>query len=148
MFCRRFGSWPVAIHVGNKYRTVLEGPICKGNRITGWHTDTVQMKGVARRFPIGFSAFAFNTTMLWDPQRWNHPSMDSVAVHSGGRGGLQVSERTRARECIWQAHHGDRPGHDLDLVTMQGPVHILNSEFVPLNTARANCLSLTIHGKS
>jgi putative beta-1,4-xylosyltransferase IRX9 len=70
---------------------VLEGPICKGNRVTGWHTDTIQRKGGARRFPIGFSAFAFNTTMLWDPQRWNRPPMDSVAVHSGGRGGLQVS---------------------------------------------------------
>jgi putative beta-1,4-xylosyltransferase IRX9 len=91
MFCRRFGSWPVAIHAGNKYRVALQGPICKGNRVTGWHTDTVQRKGAVRRFPIGFSAFAFNTTMLWDPQRWNRPPMDSVAVHSGGRGGLQVS---------------------------------------------------------
>ncbi|XP_062180386.1 probable beta-1,4-xylosyltransferase GT43E [Phragmites australis] len=89
---RRFGTWPVATHVGTKYRAVLEGPICKGNRVTGWHTvQTVQKKGVTRRFPIGFSAFAFNTTMLWDPQRWNRPPMDSVAVHSGGRGGLQES---------------------------------------------------------
>jgi hypothetical protein len=88
---KRFGSWPVAIHAGNKYRVALQGPICKGNRVTGWHTDTVQRKGAVRRFPIGFSAFAFNTTMLWDPQRWNRPPMDSVAVHSGGRGGLQES---------------------------------------------------------
>ncbi|GJM89721.1 hypothetical protein PR202_ga05935 [Eleusine coracana subsp. coracana] len=88
---RRFGSWPVAIHVGTKYRPILEGPICKGNRVTGWHTDTVQRKGAARRFPIGFSAFAFNSTMLWDPQRWNRPPMDSVVVHTGGRGGLQES---------------------------------------------------------
>ncbi|XP_062232120.1 probable beta-1,4-xylosyltransferase GT43E [Phragmites australis] len=86
---RRFGTWPVAIHVGTKYRAVLEGPICKGNRVTGWHT--IQKKGVTRRFPIGFSAFAFNSTMLWDPQRWNRPPMDSVIVHSGGRGGLQES---------------------------------------------------------
>jgi putative beta-1,4-xylosyltransferase IRX9 len=58
----------------------------------GWHTvQTVQKKSSTRRFPIGFSAFAFNSTMLWDPQRWNRPPMDSVMVHSGGRGGLQVS---------------------------------------------------------
>ncbi|KAL6848652.1 hypothetical protein ACP4OV_021235 [Aristida adscensionis] len=88
---RRFGAWPVAVHAGTKYRVVVEGPICKGNRVTGWHTNMIQKKGVARRFPIGFSAFAFNTTMLWDPQRWNRPPMDSVAVHSGGRGGLQES---------------------------------------------------------
>ncbi|PUZ64821.1 hypothetical protein GQ55_3G173700 [Panicum hallii var. hallii] len=89
---RRFGSWPVAIHVGTKYRAVLEGPICKGSRVTGWHTvQTVQKKSMTRRFPIGFSAFAFNSTMLWDPQRWNRPAMDSVIVHSGGRGGLQES---------------------------------------------------------
>uniref|UniRef100_A0A0A9F836 Glycosyltransferases n=1 Tax=Arundo donax TaxID=35708 RepID=A0A0A9F836_ARUDO len=86
---RRFGTWPVAIHVGTKYRAILEGPVCKGNRVTGWHT--IQKKGTARRFPIGFSAFAFNSTMLWDPQRWNRPPMDSVMVHSGGRGGLQES---------------------------------------------------------
>ncbi|KAG8069342.1 hypothetical protein GUJ93_ZPchr0005g15018 [Zizania palustris] len=30
-------------------------------------------------------------TMLWDPQRWNHPPLDSVIIHSGGRGGLQES---------------------------------------------------------
>ncbi|CAN6359188.1 unnamed protein product [Urochloa humidicola] len=89
---RRFGSWPVAIHVGTKYRAILEGPICKGSRVTGWHTvQTVQKKSMTRRFPIGFSAFAFNSTMLWDPQRWNRPAMDSVIVHSGGRGGLQES---------------------------------------------------------
>lgn len=63
--------------------------MCKGNRITGW--NTIQKKGAPRRFPIGFSGFAFNSTMLWDPQRWNRPAMDSVIVHSGGRGGLQVS---------------------------------------------------------
>ncbi|KAL5232228.1 hypothetical protein ABZP36_031004 [Zizania latifolia] len=86
---RRFGTWPVAIHTGIKYRVVLEGPVCKGNRVTGW--NTIQKKGVARRFPISFSGFAFNSTMLWDPQRWNRPPMDSVIVHSGGRGGLQES---------------------------------------------------------
>ncbi|KQK04923.1 probable glucuronosyltransferase Os05g0559600 [Brachypodium distachyon] len=86
---RRFGTWPVAIHDGSKYRVVLEGPVCKGNRITGW--NTIQKKGAPRRFPIGFSGFAFNSTMLWDPQRWNRPALDSVIVHSGGRGGLQES---------------------------------------------------------
>lgn len=92
LFCRRFGAWPVAIHTGIKYRVVLEGPICKGNRVTGWNTiQNIQKKSAVRRFPVGFSGFAFNSTMLWDPERWNRPPMDSVIVHSGGRGGLQVS---------------------------------------------------------
>ncbi|BAD73380.1 3-beta-glucuronosyltransferase-like [Oryza sativa Japonica Group] len=86
---RRFGTWPVAIHVGTKYRVVLEGPVCKGNQVTGWHTN--QRRGVSRRFPIGFSGFAFNSTILWDPQRWNSPTLESIIVHSGGRGGLQES---------------------------------------------------------
>ncbi|CAL4974772.1 unnamed protein product [Urochloa decumbens] len=86
---RRFGTWPVAIHVGARYRVVLEGPLCKGNQVTGWHTN--QRRGVPRRFPIGFSGFAFNSTILWDPQRWNSPTLESIILHSGGRGGLQES---------------------------------------------------------
>ncbi|KAL5221128.1 hypothetical protein ABZP36_025841 [Zizania latifolia] len=86
---RRFGTWPVATHVGTKYRVVLEGPLCKGNQVTGWHTN--QRRGVSRRFPIGFAGFAFNSTILWDPHRWNSPTLESIIVHSGGRGGLQES---------------------------------------------------------
>ncbi|XP_062206491.1 probable beta-1,4-xylosyltransferase IRX9L [Phragmites australis] len=86
---RRFGTWPVAIHVGAKYRVVLEGPLCRGNQVTGWHAN--QRRGVPRRFPIGFSGFAFNSTILWDPQRWNSPTLESIILHSGGRGGLQES---------------------------------------------------------
>ncbi|XP_066314726.1 probable beta-1,4-xylosyltransferase IRX9L [Miscanthus floridulus] len=86
---RRFGTWPVATHVGARYKVVLEGPICRGNQVTGWHTN--QRRGVPRRFPIGFSGFAFNSTILWDPQRWNSPTLESIILHSGGRGGLQES---------------------------------------------------------
>ncbi|KAL6845295.1 hypothetical protein ACP4OV_024790 [Aristida adscensionis] len=86
---RRFGTWPVAVHAEAKYRVVLEGPLCSGNQVTGWHTN--QRRGVARRFPIGFSGFAFNSTILWDPQRWNSPTLESIILHSGGRGGLQES---------------------------------------------------------
>nr|CAI93179.1 glycosyltransferase [Saccharum officinarum] len=86
---RRFGTWPVATHVGSRYKVVLEGPICRGNQVTGWHTN--QRRGVPRRFPIGFSGFAFNSTILWDPQRWNSPTLESIILHSGGRGGLQES---------------------------------------------------------
>jgi len=88
IFCRRFGTWPLAIHVGARYRVVLEGPLCRGSQVTGWHTN--QRRGVPRRFPIGFSGFAFNSTILWDPQRWNSPTLESIILHSGGRGGLQV----------------------------------------------------------
>ncbi|KQK09166.1 probable glucuronosyltransferase Os01g0675500 [Brachypodium distachyon] len=86
---RRFGTWPVATHVGTKYRVALEGPLCKGDQVTGWHTN--QGRGVLRRFPIGFSGFAFNSTILWDPKRWKSPTLESIILHSGGRGGLQES---------------------------------------------------------
>lgn len=86
---RRFGTWPVATHVGARYKVVLEGPVCRGNQVTGWHTN--KRGGVPRRFPIGFSGFAFNSTILWDPQRWNSPTLESIILHSGGRGGLQES---------------------------------------------------------
>ncbi|VAH79114.1 unnamed protein product [Triticum turgidum subsp. durum] len=86
---RRFGTWPVATHVGTKYKLVLEGPLCKGDQVTGWHTN--QRSSIPRRFPIGFSGFAFNSTILWDPKRWKSPTVGSIILHSGGRGGLQVS---------------------------------------------------------
>lgn len=86
---RRFGTWPVATHIGSRYKVVLEGPVCSGNQVTGWHTN--QRRGVPRRFPVGFSGFAFNSTILWDPQRWNSPTLESIILHSGGRGGLQES---------------------------------------------------------
>jgi hypothetical protein len=38
MFLRCFGSWPAVIHVGTNYRAVLEGPICKGNRVMRCNT--------------------------------------------------------------------------------------------------------------
>ncbi|KAI4999687.1 hypothetical protein ZWY2020_004276 [Hordeum vulgare] len=86
---RRFGTWPVATHVGTKYKLTLEGPLCKGDQVTGWHTN--QRSTILRRFPIGFSGFAFNSTILWDPKRWKNPSIGSIILHSGGRGGLQES---------------------------------------------------------
>ncbi|KAK1601393.1 hypothetical protein QYE76_017775 [Lolium multiflorum] len=86
---RRFGTWPVATHDGSKYRVALEGPLCQGDRVTGWHTN--QRRGILRRFPIGFSGFAFNSTILWDPKRWKSPTRESIILHSGGRGGLQES---------------------------------------------------------
>ncbi|KAG8077530.1 hypothetical protein GUJ93_ZPchr0007g3766 [Zizania palustris] len=86
---RHFGTWPVATHVGTKCRVILEGPLCQGNQVTGWHTK--QRRGLSRRFPIGFSGFAFNSTILWDTQRWSSPTLESIIVHSGGRGGLQES---------------------------------------------------------
>ena len=89
MLCRRFGTWPVATHVGTKYKLALEGPLCKGDQVTGWHTN--QKSSILRRFPIGFSGFAFNSTILWDPKRWKSPTVGSIILHSGGRGGLQVS---------------------------------------------------------
>ncbi|BAT74217.1 hypothetical protein VIGAN_01183700 [Vigna angularis var. angularis] len=36
---RRFGTWTVARLSGDKSRIVLQGPICNGNRLIGWHSN-------------------------------------------------------------------------------------------------------------
>ncbi|KAK1290194.1 putative beta-1,4-xylosyltransferase IRX9H [Acorus calamus] len=48
----------------NKNKANLEGPVCNGSQVLGWHTKE-------RRF-------AFNSTILWDPKRWHRPTMNPI----------------------------------------------------------------------
>ncbi|CAI9762059.1 unnamed protein product [Fraxinus pennsylvanica] len=72
-----FGTWPIAKLYANKKKVIIEGPVCDSSEVIGWHlkkmenlTDT----STATTFPIHISSFAFNSSILWDPERWGRTS--------------------------------------------------------------------------
>nr|AAM64331.1 glycoprotein-specific UDP-glucuronyltransferase-like protein [Arabidopsis thaliana] len=67
----RFGTWPVAMLAQSKNKAILEGPVCNGSQVIGWHTNEKSKR--LRRFHVDMSGFAFNSTILWDPKRWRRP---------------------------------------------------------------------------
>ncbi|KAL3505003.1 hypothetical protein ACH5RR_034844 [Cinchona calisaya] len=73
---RRFGTWPVAMLAQNWNKVELEGPVCNGSQVIGWHTND-KSKGL-HRFHIDMSGFAFNSTILWDLKRWQRPTSDPI----------------------------------------------------------------------
>ncbi|CAL0327298.1 unnamed protein product [Lupinus luteus] len=73
---RRFGTWTVARLSGDKSAIVLQGPICNGNRVTGWHIN--EPNEISKRFYAEMSGFAFNSTILWDPKRWHRPTLEPI----------------------------------------------------------------------
>lgn len=81
---RRFGTWPVARLVESKNKVLLEGPVCNGSEVIGWHTD--QRSRISRRFLVDMAGFAFNSTILWDPKRWNRPTLEPIRLHGTARG--------------------------------------------------------------
>ncbi|XP_076883909.1 putative beta-1,4-xylosyltransferase IRX9H [Bidens hawaiensis] len=68
----RFGTWPVAMLAQSKNKATLEGPVCNRSQVIGWHTNEKSKR--LRRFHVDMSGFAFNSTILWDPKRWNKRS--------------------------------------------------------------------------
>ncbi|KAL6987430.1 hypothetical protein U1Q18_013179 [Sarracenia purpurea var. burkii] len=68
-----FGTWPMAMLSANRKRVIIEGPVCDSSEVVGWHlrkmnnlTDT--------RSPVHISSFGFNSSILWDPERWGRQS--------------------------------------------------------------------------
>ena len=84
---RRFGTWPVAMLAQTWNKVELEGPVCNGSQVIGWHTN--KSKGL-RRFHIDMSGFAFNSTILWDPKRWQRPTSDPIRQLDTVKEGFQV----------------------------------------------------------
>ncbi|KAK4770493.1 hypothetical protein SAY87_031025 [Trapa incisa] len=72
----RFGTWPIAMLAPFKNKAILEGPVCNGSQVTGWHTNEKSKR--LRRFHVDMSGFAFNSTILWDPKRWRRPTWDPI----------------------------------------------------------------------
>uniref|UniRef100_A0A1D1XI93 Glycosyltransferases n=1 Tax=Anthurium amnicola TaxID=1678845 RepID=A0A1D1XI93_9ARAE len=78
-----FGAWPTASVSANRKRVVLQGPVCSSSRIVGWHLQgeagndsATAGSGIPRSTTpkIDSSSFAFNSSILWDPERWGRPT--------------------------------------------------------------------------
>ncbi|KAG6525743.1 hypothetical protein ZIOFF_015710 [Zingiber officinale] len=85
---QRFGVWPVAMLAQNKNEAILEGPVCNGSQVIGWHTNEKSKR--LRRFHVDMSGFAFNSSIIWDTRRWNRPNMDAIQQLDTMNKGLQV----------------------------------------------------------
>ncbi|XP_051124453.1 probable beta-1,4-xylosyltransferase IRX9H [Andrographis paniculata] len=72
----RFGTWPVGMLAQSKNKAILEGPVCNGSQVIGWHTNEKSKR--LRRFHVDMSGFAFNSTILWDPKRWHRPTSEPI----------------------------------------------------------------------
>lgn len=87
--CRRFGTWTVAKLTGNKNKDFVEGPICNGTQVIGWHVNDSNMR--FRRFHADMSGFAFNSSIIWDPKQWHRPTPEPIRQLDTVRDGFQVS---------------------------------------------------------
>ncbi|CAL9096534.1 unnamed protein product [Musa textilis] len=74
-----FGAWPVADVSTNGKRAVLDGPICHSSKVEGWILKdlsgdkrlSVTSTDMNPKPPkINISGFGFNSSILWDPERW------------------------------------------------------------------------------
>ncbi|MCD9558827.1 putative beta-1,4-xylosyltransferase irx9h [Datura stramonium] len=59
----------------SKSKAILEGPVCNGSQVIGWHIEKSKQ---LRRFHVDMSGFAFNSTILWDPKKWHRPTSDPI----------------------------------------------------------------------
>ncbi|KAK8574010.1 hypothetical protein V6N13_097006 [Hibiscus sabdariffa] len=60
-------------------KVVIEGPVCDSSQVIGWHlrkmNNQTDADGEAEtKPPIHISSFAFNSSILWDPERWGRPT--------------------------------------------------------------------------
>ncbi|KAM0953733.1 putative 1,4-beta-D-xylan synthase [Dioscorea sansibarensis] len=91
-----FGTWPVAMLGANRKRVLVEGPICNSLQVVGWRKKDFSKGGSAMSYyfsriqeinnnnnnnnnnkgseEINISGFAFNSSILWDPERWGRSS--------------------------------------------------------------------------
>ncbi|EYU38516.1 hypothetical protein MIMGU_mgv1a009864mg [Erythranthe guttata] len=69
-----FGTWPVAKVYANKEEVRIEGPVCDSSEVVGWHLKRMRNMTETRPPLIHISSFAFNSSILWDPERWGRTS--------------------------------------------------------------------------
>ncbi|CAI5468522.1 unnamed protein product [Closterium sp. Yama58-4] len=84
---KRFGTWPVAMLQQGKSRATLEGPVCEGGRVIGWHTNEKSRR--VRRFHVDMCGFAFNSTILWNPSLWRRPTDQPIRQLDSVKEGFQ-----------------------------------------------------------
>lgn len=105
---QRFGTWLVGMLAPGKSRAVLEGPVCRDEKVIGWHTNAKSKR--LRRFHVDMSGFAFNSTILWDPRRWKRPTLEPIRQLDTVKEGFQ--ETTFIEQLVPDESHmeGRPPG--------------------------------------
>lgn len=102
LMCSRFGTWPVAMLAQSKNKAIIEGPVCNGSQVIGWHTNEKSKR--LRRFHVDMSGFAFNSTILWDPKRWQRPFSNSIRQLDTVKEGFQVHLSSLFFEYVFLPH--------------------------------------------
>ncbi|KAM7255253.1 hypothetical protein ACFE04_020494 [Oxalis oulophora] len=80
-----FGTWPVAVLGAHRNKVIIEGPVCDSSEVIGWHLKKMNNNNSNESKdsnsppsnsppPIHISSFGFNSSILWDPERWGRPS--------------------------------------------------------------------------
>ncbi|GJN08205.1 hypothetical protein PR202_ga26100 [Eleusine coracana subsp. coracana] len=74
-FVSAFGAWPVATMSRDERKVVVRGPVCSSSAVTGWFLQdfsngTAAEASTARPREVDVNGFAFNSSVLWDPERW------------------------------------------------------------------------------
>ncbi|XP_021729361.1 probable beta-1,4-xylosyltransferase IRX9 [Chenopodium quinoa] len=76
-----FGSWPLAKLSASRKKMIIEGPVCQSSQVIGWHLKSLKMD--AEELAIHISSFGFNSSILWDPERWGYlPFADATKQNS------------------------------------------------------------------
>ncbi|XP_066384422.1 probable glucuronosyltransferase Os03g0287800 [Miscanthus floridulus] len=73
-----FGAWPVATMWRDERKVVVRGPACSSSAVTGWFSQDFSngngtapaSASTARPSEVDVHGFAFNSSVLWDPERW------------------------------------------------------------------------------
>lgn len=71
---RVFGTWPTALLAAHRKKVKIEGPVCDSSQVIGWHLKNMNNETDTITPPIHISSFAFNSSILWDSERWGRTS--------------------------------------------------------------------------
>ncbi|KAK9724061.1 hypothetical protein RND81_05G045100 [Saponaria officinalis] len=76
-----FGTWPLAKLSARRKNMIIEGPVCRSSQILGWHVRNLNLE--TDEFDIHISGFGFNSSILWDPERWGRlPATEGAKQNS------------------------------------------------------------------
>ncbi|KAI4349192.1 hypothetical protein L6164_009816 [Bauhinia variegata] len=119
-----FGTWPIALLTPNRKKVIIEGPVCDSSQVIGWHLRNMNNETDTISPPIHISSFAFNSSILWDPERWGRTSSVQDTSQNSIKFVKQVVLEDEAKlkgipaeDCsrimIWRLkfHGGTTPGH-------------------------------------
>ncbi|GAB4856737.1 hypothetical protein Ancab_014651 [Ancistrocladus abbreviatus] len=109
-----FGTWPLAKLSTRRKKPVIEGPVCSSSQVVGWHLKNLNNQTLEEH-PDHISGFAFNSSVLWDPERWGRLSsapdakQDSLkfvkqAVFEDETKLKGVPEEGCSKVNLWQLH--------------------------------------------